>query len=162
MTMPPTLLSNRYLLLAARLVLGMVFIVAAVPKIAAPESFAVSIEAYELLPLFVVNAAAIVIPWVELSCGLFLVAGCYARASSALLGALLALFIVAISAAVLRGLNINCGCFAGADATPVGWGKVLEDIALLIPAWLVFRTGNGPTTAVTESPAPTPPPATRG
>lgn len=137
----PAFLSNRYFLLAARFVLGMVFIAAAVPKIAGPEAFAVSIEAYELLPVFAVNAAAIVMPWIELICGLFLIAGVHTRPSAALLGALLAFFIVAISVAVLRGLNINCGCFGGADDSPVGWGKVLEDVVLLVPAWVILRSG---------------------
>ncbi len=138
-----TLLSNRYLLLAARLLLGMVFIVAAVPKVSNPASFAISIEAYEMLPLFAVNIAAIVIAWIELICGIFLVAGVQARPSAALAGILLALFSVAIAVAVLRGLNINCGCFGPTGGSPVGWGKVAEDVALLIPAWLIFRSEAG-------------------
>ncbi len=137
------LLSNRYLLIASRFLLGMVFVTAAVPKIAEPGSFAVSIEAYEMLPLFAVNIAAIVIPWIELVCGVYLVAGVRPRASAALAGILLAFFSVAISVAVLRGLNINCGCFGPTGGSPVGWGKVAEDIALLLPAWLVFRGGAG-------------------
>lgn len=135
------LLSNRLLLLAARFVLGMVFIIAAVPKIAGPESFAVAVGAYELLPVALLNIVAIVIPWMELLCGIFLVGGAWTRPSAALLGGLLLFFIVAISSAILRGLNINCGCYGG-DGTPVGWGKVLEDVALLLPAWLLLRRGD--------------------
>jgi putative oxidoreductase len=154
------ILSNRYLLLASRVVLGMVFVVAAIPKIGRPDSFAVSIEAYEMLPLAAVNAVAIVVPWIELICGLFLVAGVRARAGSALLGGLLVVFIVAISTAVLRGLDINCGCFGTAVGTPVGWGRVLEDVALLLPAWLLARPGADPA-GEPRHPGTTPPPATR-
>lgn len=135
--------SNRYLLLAARAVLGVVFIVAAVPKVSDAGAFALSIEAYELLPVPAVNAAAILLAWTELVCGLFLLAGVFRRASAAVLGVLLVVFIAAISAAILRGLNINCGCFGGGDPTQVGWGRVLEDLALLVPAWLVFRDRGG-------------------
>jgi putative oxidoreductase len=135
-------LANRYLLLASRFVLGIVFLVAAVPKIAQPEAFAVSIEAYEILPVAVVNLIAIGVPWVELLCAVFLIGGARVRPSAALLGAMLLVFIVAISTAVLRGLNINCGCYGG-TGTPVGWGKVLEDIALLVPVWLLLRGGSG-------------------
>jgi putative oxidoreductase len=137
------ILSNRYLLLASRFVLGMVFLVAAVPKIAQPEAFAVSIEAYEILPTAVVNIVAVVVPWVELLCAVFLIGGARVRPSAALLGAMLLVFIVAISIAVLRGLNINCGCYGGSVGTPVGWGKVLEDVALLVPAWLLLRAAPG-------------------
>jgi hypothetical protein len=133
-------LSNGILLLASRFVLGMVFIVAAVPKIAQPEIFAASIEAYEILPVAAVNLAAIAVPWIELLCGVFLIGGARIRPSAALLGAMLLVFIVAIASAIIRGLNINCGCFGGAGS-PVGWGKVVEDVALLVPAWLLLRRG---------------------
>lgn len=134
------LLSNPLLLLASRFVLAMVFVVAAVPKIAQPETFAASIEAYELLPVAAVNLVAIAVPWLELLCAVFLIGGAWVRPSAAILGAMLLVFIVAIASAILRGLNINCGCFGGAGS-PVGWGKVLEDVALLVPAWLLLRGG---------------------
>lgn len=137
------ILSHPALLLACRLGLGAVFIVAALPKIAQPESFATSVEAYEMLPLAVVNLVAILIPWIELVCGLFLIGGAYVRPGSALLAFLLAVFVIAITIAVLRGLNINCGCFGEGSGSPVGWNKVIEDLALMIPAWLLFRRGGG-------------------
>jgi putative oxidoreductase len=140
---PARILSHPALLLLCRLVLGTVFVIAAVPKIAHPDSFATSVEAYELLPLAAVNIAAIIIPWIELICGLFLIAGVYLRPSSALLGVLLGVFIIAITVAVLRGLNINCGCFGESGGATVGWNKVLEDLALLIPALLIFRNAGG-------------------
>jgi hypothetical protein len=68
---------------------------------------------------------------------------------------------VAISSAVLRGLNINCGCFGG-DGAPVGWGKVLEDVALLVPAWLVFRQGGAPRGEAAGPSEPDSHPAARG
>jgi putative oxidoreductase len=137
------LLSNRYLLFASRFLLGLVFLVAAVPKIAQPGTFAASVEAYEILPVAAVNLVAILVPWMELLCAIFLIGDARVRPSAALLGMMLLVFIVAISTAVVRGLNINCGCYGG-TGTPVGWGKVLEDVALLIPAWLLARRGPGP------------------
>jgi hypothetical protein len=136
-------LTNKLLLHAARFLLGLVFLTAAVPKIAQPETFAASVEAYEILPIAVVNVVAILLPWTELLCAIFLIGGARVRPSAALLGSMLLVFIVAISIAVLRGLNINCGCYGG-TGTPVGWGKVLEDVALLIPAWLLVRRDPGP------------------
>ena len=133
------LLSNRWLLLTARFVLGMVFVTAAIPKIARPDLFAASIEAYEMLPIAVINVLAVLIPWLELLCAIFLISGVRMRPSAAVLGGMLFVFIVAIASAVLRGLQINCGCFGEGGGTPVGWGKVLEDVALLVPAWLLWR-----------------------
>lgn len=132
-------LSNRWLLLAARFVLGMVFLMAAVPKVAKPELFAAHIEAYEMLPTMVINLLAIAIPWLELVCGILLIGGARLRPAASILGFLLCLFIVAIVSAVLRGLHIDCGCFGEEKGTIVGWGKVVEDVALLVPAWLLAR-----------------------
>lgn len=132
-------LSHPAVLLGSRFVLGMVFIVAAVEKISQPEGFATAIEAYEMTPVAVVNILAVVLPWLELICGLFLIGGVYVRGGSAVLAGLLVLFIVAISAAILRGLNINCGCYGASGGTPVGWNKVLEDVGLLVLAWHLIR-----------------------
>ena len=48
---------------AFRLALGVVFIVAAVPKIAAPDEFAWSIAHYDMVPDGWINAMAIMLPW---------------------------------------------------------------------------------------------------
>ena len=138
------ILKHPYLVLVVRCFLGVVFIVAAIEKIAIPETFAISVEAYKLLPTQLINVFALIIPWMELVCGLFLVAGVFARASAALLSALLTVFIIALISALLRELKIDCGCFGTAHATPVGWGKVLEDTGLLFLAlYLYFVSASG-------------------
>ncbi len=132
------LLSNKYVMLLSRVVLGTVFIVAAIDKIANPDFFAESIVAYKLLPYAIVNMFALIVPWAELLCGVFLIGGVFMRSSSLLLSLLLVMFLLAIMTAILRGLEIDCGCFGAAHATPVGWGKILEDIGLLMLAVHLF------------------------
>ena len=132
------MLSNKYLLLAARLLLGSMFIVASIDKIAAPDAFAANIVAYQLLPYALVNMIALIVPWMELLCGIFLVGGVYTRGSSALLSILLVVFIVAMVAALLRELKIDCGCFGKEHATPVSWRKVAEDVGLLLLGVYIF------------------------
>ncbi|MBI1803087.1 MAG: DoxX family membrane protein [Ignavibacteriae bacterium] len=132
------ILAHPYVVLLVRCFLGVVFVIAAIEKIAIPETFAISVEAYKLIPTYVINVFALVIPWVELVCGLFLIAGVFVRASSALLSGLLAVFVVALISALLRELKIDCGCFGPSHATPVGWGKVLEDVGLLVLSLYVF------------------------
>jgi putative oxidoreductase len=148
-------LSHPILLLLCRLLLGTVFAVAAIPKISHPDSFATAIEAYEMLPLAVVNLAALVIPWIELICALFLIGGVFVRPGAALVGVLLGVFVIAISAAVLRDLNINCGCFGETGGATVGWNRVVEDLGLLIPVWLlVRRRGESPRPGDATAPGP--------
>ena len=125
-------LFHKYIVLAARLFFGSVFIIASVEKIAYPETFAVSVEAYNILPLALVNIFSLVLPWLELLCGVFLVGGFYLKASASILTTCLGVFVVAILSAMMRQLNIDCGCFGPAHSTPVGWSKVIEDIGLFI------------------------------
>lgn len=125
-------LFHRYCVLAVRLFFGGVFIIASIEKIAYPETFAISVEAYKLLPVSFVNIFSLIIPWIELLCGIFLFGGFFLRASASVLSVLLSMFMVAILSAMMRGLNIDCGCFGPAHSTPVGWNKILEDIGLIV------------------------------
>jgi len=127
-----TFLASRWVLLLSRMILGIVFIVASIDKIAVPDAFAESILAYRIIPYPLVNLAALLIPWIELICGVLLVSGVRVRPSALLASGLLAVFIIAIVSALLRELKIDCGCFGKDHATPVSWMKVAEDIGLLL------------------------------
>ena len=123
----------------ARLFLGGMFIVASIDKIAAPDAFAANVLAYKLTPYALVNVMSLVIPWVELLCGIFLIGGVYRRGSSALISILLGVFIIAMVSALVRELKIDCGCFGKEHATPVSWMKVIEDIGLLVLGVYSYR-----------------------
>ena len=138
MTHMKAIISNPYVVFLSRCALGLVFIIASIEKISAPEAFASSVEAYKLVPYPLINIFALTIPWLELLCGLFLVAGMASRASAALLFGLLLIFIIGIMLAIFRGLNIDCGCFGPAHASPVGWVKVMEDCGLLLLSAHIF------------------------
>lgn len=130
--MVKSILSYKYIILLSRLILGVVFIVASIEKIAQPELFASSILAYKLLPLVMVNIAALVIPWLELVCGITMMVGAKIRAASVIFFILLVVFIVAIISAIVRGLTIDCGCFGAMVDSPVSWLRVVEDIGLVL------------------------------
>ncbi len=123
---------HKYLTLAARLFLGAVFIFASIDKIAAPEPFAIAVEAYKILPYPLINLFALIVPWLELLCGIFLIGGYSIRGSAIILSALLTGFTAAILSAMARNLNIDCGCFGEAYQAPVGWARVFEDLGLLV------------------------------
>lgn len=139
-----SIVSHPLVTVIARIVVGGIFTMYAVDKIAAPADFALNIERYQLLPLALVNLLAIVLPWVELLVGVFLLAGIRLRASALLASAMLVVFIVAIGSAMARGLEINCGCSAHSET--VGWGKIVEDAIYLL---LALRIAYKPDTAWT-------------
>ncbi len=129
------ILSNKYLQLAARLIVGFIFVYAGIGKIAEPETFANEIFKYHILPDFPINIIALVLPWLELVIGIFLIAGIRIRASATIASISMLVFLIAILSAMFRGLDINCGCFAD-KVVIVGWHKVLEDLGILVAALL--------------------------
>jgi len=129
-----SIISNKYLVLAIRLVLGGVFIYAAIHKIIYPADFAQDIYNYRMLPPSFINFMALALPWLEVICGVLIIAGIFTRGSALLIGFMLLVFIIAISAALLRGLDISCGCFSsGVENT--GHGIAVD---LLIRDILMF------------------------
>lgn len=115
-------LTHPWLTVRTQIALGLFFVVAALPKLADPPSFAHMIYNYRLAPGPLVNLSALVLPWAELLLGIALICGIWRRTAALLVGALLALFILAISVNLLRGNAIDCGCFDVADA-----GKSVEE-----------------------------------
>jgi uncharacterized membrane protein YphA (DoxX/SURF4 family) len=102
---------SSWLSIRVQLALGAIFIAAAIPKIADPPSFAHMIYNYRLVPGWLVNVLAFVLPWVEALAGLALVLGAWKRTAAQIVGILLLVFIGALSINVARGNPVNCGCF---------------------------------------------------
>jgi len=107
--------AHPWLTIRVQLALGAIFVIAAIPKIADPPSFAHMIYNYRLVPASLINISALVMPWVELLAGLALILGIWKAAARNLAGILLAIFIIAISINLARDNAIDCGCFNVAD-----------------------------------------------
>jgi uncharacterized membrane protein YphA (DoxX/SURF4 family) len=114
-------LTHPWLTIRVQIALGIIFLVAALPKIGDPPSFAHMIYNYRLVPGGLINLSALIMPWLEVLCGLALVLGIWTRPARNLIALLLIVFIVAISINLFRGNAIDCGCFNVADA-----GKTYE------------------------------------
>jgi uncharacterized membrane protein YphA (DoxX/SURF4 family) len=130
----------RVLQLAARLLIGGVFIVAAAPKIANPEAFAEAIFRYQIVPHSLINVVAIGLPWLELVIGcLVMVSPRYRDAAALWIVLLLVAFTISIAFNIHRGIDVACGCFTtDPQASRIGWWKVAENIGLILAALLVF------------------------
>ena len=136
------ILSNKYFLFLLRVLLAFVFVFAAIEKIAAPESFAVSISNYKLLPTELINIPAVIIPWIELISGLLLLFGISVKENSAIITFLLNIFTIGILISLFRGLNIDCGCFGTIYGERIGLLKVSENILLIISGFMLVRWGS--------------------
>ena len=122
-------LDSGSVVLAAKLV-GFLFAFASLHKIASPAQFARIIENYHILPAVLVNPMAVILPWVELLCGLLLLSGRLRPASSTVLLVLTGIFILAIGFNIIRGLDFDCGCFGSAHMPP--WRALVRDIGLFM------------------------------
>lgn len=95
-----------------RWLLGVLLIWAAVSKLANPSAFLASMLAYSLpLPDPWLRLAGMGLPWVELFCGLLLVANVWRESVLVLLLGLFPAFLLVTGQAWARGLDISCGCF---------------------------------------------------
>ena len=130
--------------LLARLVLGVVLLVAGGMKVGNPRGSARAVQAYEVMPFEVAKYVGVALPWVEIIVGALLVLGLFTRVN-ALIGTLLMVaFVLGIAQAWARGLTIDCGCFGGggevaADQTRYGREIARDLLFALCGAWLVAR-----------------------
>jgi putative oxidoreductase len=133
---------NRALLLAFRIVLGGLFIYAGAVKALAPLDFAQNIRNYQIVGQSFSFAAALVLPWLEILAGAFLIAGIWKRGAAMVISSLLVFFIVLTVVTMIRGLDIDCGCFGAADRK-AGWSVILEDLAMLYLGLCVLKAKPG-------------------
>jgi uncharacterized membrane protein YphA (DoxX/SURF4 family) len=137
---------HRFLALPVRIYLAAIFLLACWHKILDPQSFAVDVATYQILPLWLVNLMAIILPWVELVAALLLATGVRVRAAALLVSGMMVVFLIAISLALAKGLQMSCGCFASQGATedPIGTRTVLRDAAWLLLAVYVLAFDRSP------------------
>ena len=96
-----------------RILLGGIFILASIDKIASPANFGRAIYAYQILvgPLvYLISPMAIILPWLELITGFLVMINRQVRPSALILLGMNIVFIAAILSTIVRGMNIDCGC----------------------------------------------------
>jgi uncharacterized membrane protein YphA (DoxX/SURF4 family) len=97
---------------AVAIALGALFIYASWDKIEAPRKFASIVYHYRLvgpsatLGFLPANLLAVVLPWVELVCGVLLIVGLWRREAAALTAAMLVVFVFAVGWALAQGIDI--------------------------------------------------------
>jgi putative oxidoreductase len=135
------MISSQWLLLGARVYLGLLFIIASWHKIIHPETFTLDVATYQFLPLWAINGFALVLPWVELLAGAMLILGLRARAAALLVLLMMLSFIVALLWALHLGLDMACGCFASQAATtddPISSHTLFRDLFWFLLALYVL------------------------
>ena len=130
------------LLLADRLVLAAVLLVAAVGKLADRRGSRNAVEAFGV-PTTLAGVVAALVPVAELLAAALLVPIATARAGAAVAVALFAIFTAAIAVALARGERPDCHCFGQLHSSPAGPGTLGRNVVLTGLAALPVAAGPG-------------------
>ena len=130
--------------LAARLLLGAMWLYYCVPKLTQPTQNIADVRDFQILPSGLVSTFAYAQPYLELSLGLLLIVGLGTRLVALFSAILLLVYIGGIISLGARGISISCGCGGSGGTVAAGQTRytldVLRDVVFLIPvAWLLWR-----------------------
>ena len=128
-----------------RIILGIIFIYASYDKILNPAAFSKNIHNYHITDnlIWVENLVALILPWLELIVGVFLIFGVFLEGSTSITIGLYIFFIIILSQAVFRGIDVHCGCFkteADAGVTDLRMELIMrigQDFVLLAMAFVI-------------------------
>jgi uncharacterized membrane protein YphA (DoxX/SURF4 family) len=139
-----SILRNDAVALLVRLLVGGVFVYASLDKIMHPAGFAKAVNNYHILPNDLISIFALILPWLELLCGMALIMGTKVSGAALILLGMNFMFVIAIASALVRGLNIDCGCFSTSTrARTIGLTTLLLDIGLVVLIFYTVRFGAG-------------------
>lgn len=128
------------LISANRIILGLIFIYASWDKVLEPAAFAKAVANYQILPQDLVAPLAIFLPWLELTCGICLVANRCTGGSAIIVTVLIVIFSSAIGFNIYRGMDIACGCFTLDQSAPSDmWLDLLRDVIILVMSVSTMR-----------------------
>jgi uncharacterized membrane protein YphA (DoxX/SURF4 family) len=127
--------------LAARLVVGGVWLWAGMLKVTEPEASVTAVRGYQLLPTGAAEAVGNVLPMIEVVLGACLLLGLLTRVAGGVSVVLQIAFIIGIASVWARGISINCGCFGDGGPNPDAisqypW-EIGRDVGLLLLSLLV-------------------------
>lgn len=125
-----------------RIFLGAYFVHTGFNKVQDPFAFLKVIRLYEMLPEappYFLNGTAVILPWLEIVCGLVLVLGVFVRGAGALIAGMFCVFSPAIllRAVTVMGeqgisffqIEFDCGCGMGKE---IIWIKLCKNTGLLL------------------------------
>jgi uncharacterized membrane protein YphA (DoxX/SURF4 family) len=129
--------------LAARVVVGCVWLYAGASKLLDPAQSVAAVRAYQLLPGNLAQPVGQLLPVLEVVVGTMLLLGLLTRGAAVLSSVLFVGFVVGIASVWARGLTIDCGCFGGGGYDPDAaskypWEIARDSLLLLASVYLVW------------------------
>ena len=123
---------TKTVVLCFRLILAAFFLIAACGKLVDIERYSVdAVYFFVILPMFLARPFGLVLPFIELLCGLGLLFGVLTRLSALGIGLLSLSFFIAKAIVFLHGRSTDCGCFGA-------FGDTLASVTIFLDLPMVF------------------------
>lgn len=123
-----------------RLLLGGIFVWSGYEKLNHLEEFYRAAQAYKVLPVEITHFYSVLVPWLELLTGSYLLLGLFTRFSALITTGLYLSFLIAIGTVLANGNAVDCGCFVGGKVEPVDWDLFIRDVGLFLGATYLLLT----------------------
>ncbi len=129
---------NHYVVLAFRLILAGFFLTSAYGKLVDIERYSVdAVYNFGILPMFLARPFGLVMPFIELLCGLGLLFGVLTRLSALGIALMSLSFFIAKAIVLSQGRSIECGCF-GAVIDTLASVTIFMDLPMMALALVIM------------------------
>ena len=132
------LTNNRYMILVFRLILAAFFLTSSYGKLVDIERYSVdAVYNFGILPMALARPFGLVMPFVELLCGLGLLFGILTRLSALGIALMSLSFFIAKAIVFSQGRSIECGCF-GAVIDTLASVTIFIDLPMMVMALMIM------------------------
>jgi putative oxidoreductase len=132
------LIENRYVVLFFRLILAAFFLVSSYGKLVDIERYSVdAVYNFGILPMVLARPFGLVMPFIELLCGLGLLFGVLTRLSALVIAMMSLSFFIAKAIVLSQGRSIECGCF-GAVIDTLASVTIFMDLPMMALALMIM------------------------
>jgi len=126
------LISNKYLILAFRFILGFIFLMSSIGKLIDLQGSVDAVYGFNVFPMAFARFAGLTVPFIELLVALALIFGVFTRLAALGVSIMsLCFFLVKAHVLYIQGRQIDCGCF-GALMSTMASVTIHMDIPMLL------------------------------
>lgn len=139
------------LMLLVQVAVGLVLLWSASEHLKNMQFFLISVFRYELFPQPMVKLIVLMMPYVELLLGVYLLANLNPSFSRLMTALVFFAFAILQITALARGLEIDCGCFGTSNDKPISSTAAMLNLAVAITFFVYWRFTPKPVVQVSES-----------
>lgn len=114
-----------------RLIIGILFIIAAISKTLSISNFIYVIFKFDIVPVVMITTVAFSVIILEYTLGILLILGFFMRLTIISSILLMSIFFIVILINIIRGNLIECGCFGDLVSQTLGWNLLIRNFTII-------------------------------